>query len=64
MARRGKREQRKEHVPARLLLGDILLKTGSADEAVKLFQALCEDEPDLVEARYQLAEALLAAVVG
>ena len=53
-------EQRKEHVPARLLLGDILLKTGSADEAVKLFQALCEDEPDLVEARYQLAEALLA----
>ena len=53
-------EQRREHIPARLLLGDILIKTGSADEAVKLFQALCEDEPDQVEARYQLAEALMA----
>jgi lipopolysaccharide biosynthesis regulator YciM len=53
-------EQRKEHIPARLLLGEILLKTGGADEAVKLFQALCEDEPDQVEARYQLAEALMA----
>jgi len=53
-------EQRKEHIPARLLMGDILLKTGSADEAVKLFQALCEQEPDQIEARYQLAEALMA----
>jgi lipopolysaccharide biosynthesis regulator YciM len=53
-------EQRREHIPARLLLGEILLKTGSAEEAVKLFQSLCEDEPDQVEARYQLAEALMA----
>jgi lipopolysaccharide biosynthesis regulator YciM len=53
-------EQRKEHIPARILLGEILLKTGSADEAVKLFESLCEDEPDQIEARYQLAEALMA----
>ncbi|MFZ1376860.1 MAG: tetratricopeptide repeat protein [Geothrix sp.] len=53
-------EQRREHVPARILLGEILLKTGSADEAVKLFQALCDEVPDQVEGRYQLAEALMA----
>jgi lipopolysaccharide biosynthesis regulator YciM len=53
-------EQRREHIPARILLGEILIKTGSADEAVKLFESLCEDEPDQVEARYQLAEALMA----
>ncbi len=53
-------EQRPVHIPARILLGEILLKTGSADEAVKLFGALCEDEPDQIEARYQLAEALMA----
>ncbi len=41
-------EQRKEHMPARLLLGDILIKTGSADEAVKLFRTLCEEDPDQV----------------
>jgi lipopolysaccharide biosynthesis regulator YciM len=53
-------EQRREHIPARILLGEILAKTGSADEAVKLFQALCDEDPDQVEARYQLAEALMA----
>jgi lipopolysaccharide biosynthesis regulator YciM len=53
-------EQRREHIPARILLGEVLLKTGSADEAVKLFESLCEEEPDQVEARYQLAEALMA----
>ena len=53
-------EQRREHIPARLLMGEILLKTGSADEAVKLFKALCEDEHEQVEAHYQLAEALVA----
>ncbi len=53
-------EQRKEHIPARILLGEILIKTGSADEAVKLFQALCDEVPDQVEGRYQLAEALMA----
>jgi len=53
-------EQRKEHIPARILLGEILIKTGSPDEAVKLFQALCDEVPDQVEGRYQLAEALMA----
>ena len=53
-------EQRREHIPARILLGEILIKTGSADEAVKLFQTLCDEDPDQVEARYQLAEALMA----
>jgi len=53
-------EQRREHIPARILLGEILIKTGSADEAVKLYQGLCEEDPDQVEARYQLAEALVA----
>lgn len=53
-------EQRREHIPARLLLGEILIKTGSPDEAVKLYSAICADEPDQVEARYQLAEALMA----
>ena len=53
-------EQRKAHVPARILLGEILMKTGSADEAVKLFEAICLDDPEQVEARYQLAEALMA----
>lgn len=53
-------EQRKEHLPARLLLGEILLKAGDAEAAVKLFETLSLDEPELVEARYQLAEALVA----
>jgi lipopolysaccharide biosynthesis regulator YciM len=53
-------EQRPEHIPARILLGEILVKTGNAEEAVKLFESLCEDEPDQIEARYQLAEALMA----
>jgi len=53
-------EQRREHIPARILLGEILIKTGAADEAVKLFQTLCDEEPEQVEARYQLAEALVA----
>jgi len=47
-------------VPARALLGELLLKSGSADEAVKVFEALCRDDHDQVEARYQLAEALMA----
>ena len=53
-------EQRKAHVPARMLLGDIFMKTGRSEEAVKLFEAICLDDPDQVEARYQLAEALMA----
>ena len=53
-------EQRKDHIPARLLLGEILIKTGSADEAVKLFESLREGHPEQIEARYQFAEALQA----
>jgi lipopolysaccharide biosynthesis regulator YciM len=53
-------DQRQEHVPARLLLGEILTKTGDSEQAVKLFETLCMEEPELVEARYQLAEALVA----
>lgn len=53
-------EQRKQHIPARLLLGEILIKTGDAEQAVKLFETLSLEEPELVEARYQLAEALVA----
>ncbi len=53
-------EQRPEHVPAQLLLGDILLKTGDAEGAVKRYEALCLQEPGQIEARYQLAEALMA----
>ena len=52
-------EQRKTHIPARILLGDILMKTGGPEEAVKVFESICHDDPDQVEARYQLAEALL-----
>lgn len=53
-------EQRKEHVPSRILLGEVLMKTGSPDGAVKLFEAICQSDPEQVEARYQLAEALMA----
>ncbi len=53
-------EQRRDHIPARLLLGEILIKTGSPDEAVKLFESLREGHPEQIEARYQLAEALQA----
>ncbi len=53
-------DQRKQHIPARLLLGEILIKSGDAEQAVKLFEALSLEEPELVEARYQLAEALVA----
>ena len=56
----GVLEQRRDYVPARLLLGEVLVKTGEADKAVKLLEALCLEEPQQVEARYQLAEALLA----
>jgi lipopolysaccharide biosynthesis regulator YciM len=54
-------EQRKEHLPARFLLGEILMKTGEAEQAVKLYESLCREDPEHVEARYQLAEALMVA---
>ncbi len=53
-------EQRKDYIPARLLLGEILLKGGGPEEAVKVFESICRDDRDQVEARYQLAEALMA----
>ncbi|HJW71995.1 MAG TPA: tetratricopeptide repeat protein [Geothrix sp.] len=54
-------EQRKNHVPARMLMGEILLKTGYPEEAIKHFELVCKDDPDQVEARYQLAEAYMIA---
>lgn len=53
-------EQRKDHLPARLLLGEVLLKIGDAEGAVKHYEALCLDAPEQMEAHYQLAEALMA----
>ena len=53
-------DQRHKHVPARLLLGEMLIKAGDTEQAVKLFETLCLEDPELVEARYQLAEALVA----
>ena len=53
-------EQRKEHIPTRMLLGEVLMKTGHPEEAVKLFEGVARDDEDQVEARYQLAEGLMA----
>ena len=54
-------KERKDHVAANLLMGEVLLKQGDAEVAVKHFEALCLAQPDLVESRYQFAEALAAA---
>ena len=53
-------EQRKNHIPARMLLGEVLMKTARPEEALKQFETVCKDEPGQVEARYQLAEAFMA----
>jgi cytochrome c-type biogenesis protein CcmH/NrfG len=44
-------EQRKEHIPTRMLLGEVLMKTGHPEEAVKLFEGVARDDEDQVEAR-------------
>jgi lipopolysaccharide biosynthesis regulator YciM len=54
-------KERPDHVPAALLLGDVLMKQGDMETAVKHLETLCLAQSDLVEARYQLADALVAA---
>jgi len=54
-------KERPDHVPASLLLADVLMKQGDAETAVKHLESLCLAQPDLVEARYQLAEALVSS---
>lgn len=54
-------KERPDHVPAGLLLSDVLMKQGDTDAAVKHLETLCLAQPDLVEPRYQLADALMAA---
>jgi lipopolysaccharide biosynthesis regulator YciM len=54
-------KERPDHMPACLLLGDVLMKQGDTDAAVKHLETLCLAHPELVEARYQLADALVAA---
>jgi len=54
-------QERPDHVPAALLLADVLMKQGDSETAVKHLETLCLAQPDLVEARYQLADALVSA---
>ena len=54
-------KERPDHVPTALLLGDVLMKQGDTETAVKHLETLCLAQPELVEARYQLADALVAA---
>lgn len=42
-----------------LLLGEVLLKLGESERAMKHYEGMVLAFPDLVEARYQLAEALV-----
>jgi lipopolysaccharide biosynthesis regulator YciM len=51
-------EQRENHIPATLALCELLLRGGEASEALKRLEALREIHPDLIEARYLLADAL------
>lgn len=53
-------EERADHQGANILLGEVLLKTGDTDGAVKHLEAWCLAKPENLEARYLLAEALLA----
>ena len=50
-----------EHVGTAMLYGDVMLKSGDGEAAAKHFEKFCLKHPDHVEARYQLAEALLAS---
>ncbi len=50
-----------DHIGTAMLFGEVLLKVGDAEAAVKHFEKFCRKHQDHVEARYQLAEALVAA---
>lgn len=54
-------KERQDYTPASLLLGEVYLKQGDTDHAVKHLENLCLAKPELLEAKYQLAEALLAS---
>jgi lipopolysaccharide biosynthesis regulator YciM/uncharacterized membrane protein YciS (DUF1049 family) len=49
------------HEAASLLLGDVLLRLGAHDEAVKHLETCVQAHPDNIEFAYLLAEALIAA---
>ncbi|MBK8726452.1 MAG: tetratricopeptide repeat protein [Holophagaceae bacterium] len=53
-------EERADHQGASILLGEVFMKLGDTEGAVKHMEAYCLAKPDNMEARYQLAEALLA----
>ena len=53
--------ERPDHLAAGLLMGEVLMKQGDTETAVKHLETLCLAQPELVEARYQLADALVAA---
>jgi len=53
-------EERRDHQGANILLGEVLMKTGDPEGAVKHMETFCVAQPENVEARYLLAEALLA----
>jgi len=53
--------ERSNHLAASLLLGEVLLKTGEPDQAVKHLETLVTSEPELVEPQYLLADAYIAS---
>jgi tetratricopeptide (TPR) repeat protein len=48
---------RPNDLAARKLLASLRLQTGSVDEAVRMFEAIVKEAPDLIEAHVQLATA-------
>ncbi len=52
--------EQSDHAGAQLMRGETLLKLGDLEGAVKQFEALAKAAPTHCEARYQLAEALVA----
>lgn len=53
-------EEQPEHTGARLMKGEVLLKMGDVDGALKHFEAQAKANPRVCEAKYQLAETLVA----
>lgn len=53
-------EEQPEHPGAHLMKGEVLLKIGDLDGALKHFEAQAKAKPRACEAKYQLAEALVA----
>ena len=57
----GVLRERGDHEAASLLLGEALLKLGDYDQAVRHLETCCLAQPEHIEFRYLLAEALAAA---